>query len=161
MPDHNLVLAAAESTAITHGNSLGYIPSGMIALIIRKCVYGEESSLRDIIMSSFKSTEEVFSNDAQWMYLSRLIDLAATLAGNSATDINNIRQLGRGTTGDSALAIAVYCGLRYDNDFSEGVIASVNHDGDSDSTGAITGNLLGAYLGMNRIDEKWLEPLEL
>lgn len=161
MPDNELIIAAAESTAITHGNSLGYMPSGMMALIVRKCIYGEETALSDIIMSSFKSTEAVLSGDAQWQQFSGLIELAVSLAGNSAADIVNIRQLGRGTTGDSALAIAVYCSLRYANDFSNGVIAAVNHDGDSDSTGAITGNLLGAYLGLGRVDEKWQEPLEL
>lgn len=39
-------------------------------------------------------------------------------------------------------------------------IAAVNHGGDSDSTGAVTGNLLGAYLGLERIENKWLEKLE-
>ena len=161
MPDHDLIMVASESTAITHGNSLGYIPSGMMALIVRKCIYEEEKSLREIILSSYKATEEVFSADSQWLKFSELIDLALSLSGNSTADLSNIRQIGRGTTGDSALAIAVYCSLRYENDFSAGVIAAVNHDGDSDSNGAITGNLLGAFLGLSQIDTKWLEFLEL
>lgn len=37
----------------------------------------------------------------------------------------------------------------------------MNHDGDSDSTGSITGNLLGALYGAKAIPQKWLEPLEL
>ena len=37
----------------------------------------------------------------------------------------------------------------------------MNHDGDSDSTGAITGNLLGALYGVKRIPAAWLAPLEL
>ncbi|WP_408633008.1 ADP-ribosylglycohydrolase family protein [Mycobacterium ostraviense] len=37
----------------------------------------------------------------------------------------------------------------------------VNHDGDSDSTGSIAGNLLGAALGVGAISGEWLEPLEL
>jgi len=37
----------------------------------------------------------------------------------------------------------------------------VNHSGDSDSTGAITGNLLGAMLGVEAITPEWLQPLEL
>lgn len=161
MPECELIMAAAESTAITHGNSLGYIPSGMMALIVRECIYRENASLREIILSSYRATGEVFSADPQWPKLCDLIDLAFSLSDNSETDIKNIRQLGKGTTGDSALAIAVYCSLRYENDFSGGVIAAVNHDGDSDSTGAITGNLLGAWLGLGRIDDKWLEGLEM
>ena len=37
----------------------------------------------------------------------------------------------------------------------------MNHDGDSDSTGAVTGNLLGARLGLAGIPPKYLEHLEL
>ncbi len=38
---------------------------------------------------------------------------------------------------------------------------AVNHSGDSDSTGAITGNLLGVIGGEEIISKEWLEPLEL
>jgi len=41
------------------------------------------------------------------------------------------------------------------------VLLAVNHSGDSDSTGAITGNLLGLMLGVGAIPEKWLAELEL
>jgi ADP-ribosylglycohydrolase len=37
----------------------------------------------------------------------------------------------------------------------------VNHGGDSDSTGAIAGNILGAELGLGEIPLEWLETLEL
>jgi hypothetical protein len=38
---------------------------------------------------------------------------------------------------------------------------AVNHDGDPDSTGAITGNLLGTIFGVDAIPNEWLQPLEL
>ena len=41
------------------------------------------------------------------------------------------------------------------------MIAAVNHKGDSDSTGAIAGNLLGAKLGYEAIPERFREDLEL
>lgn len=69
----------------------------------------------------------------------KAIDLAAAGGENEA----NIRTIGRGWVADEALAIAVYCSLRYSNDFSKGIIAAVNHGGDSDSTGSMTGNILG------------------
>ena len=59
------------------------------------------------------------------------------------------------------LGISLYCALKYQNDFSAGIIAAVNHKGDSDSTGAVTGNILGALLGYNAIDDQWKEDLEL
>jgi ADP-ribosylglycohydrolase len=38
---------------------------------------------------------------------------------------------------------------------------AVNHSGDSDSTGAICGNILGAYHGLEGIPEKWIKNVEL
>ena len=37
----------------------------------------------------------------------------------------------------------------------------MNHDGDSDSTGAVTGNILGAINGYDSIEAKWKNDLEL
>ena len=62
---------------------------------------------------------------------------------------------------EETLAIAIYCSLRHQDNFSAGVRAAVNHNGDSDSTGAVTGNILGALLGYKAIDEKWKKNLEL
>ncbi len=60
-----------------------------------------------------------------------------------------------------AIAIAIYCALRYRDDFRKALCAAVNHDGDSDSTGAITGNILGAYLGIKGIPAEWVEKKEM
>ena len=71
-----------------------------------------------------------------------------------------ISWLGEGWIAEEALAISIYCAL-VAPDFRQGVIMAVNHDGDSDSTGSITGNLLGTQLGSKSIPKTWLEPLEL
>ncbi|MEW5784044.1 MAG: ADP-ribosylglycohydrolase family protein [Bacillota bacterium] len=63
--------------------------------------------------------------------------------------------------GEEALAIAVYCSLKHQDDFKRALVAAVNHSGESDSTGAITGNILGAYLGLNKIPAVWVERVEL
>jgi ADP-ribosylglycohydrolase len=41
------------------------------------------------------------------------------------------------------------------------LILAVNHDGDSDSTGAICGNILGASYGLEAIPEEWANQVEL
>ena len=46
-------------------------------------------------------------------------------------------------------------------DFAHGVRLAANHSGDSDSTGAITGSILGALWGEAAIPAHWLEQLEL
>ncbi len=56
--------------------------------------------------------------------------------------------------------MGIYCALGA-KDFEDGIILAVNHSGDSDSTGSITGNLLGAGAGVEAIPERWLARLEL
>jgi len=82
------------------------------------------------------------------------------LAGSDLPRDAAIAQLGEGWVAEEALAISVYCALRARN-FKDGVILAVNHDGDSDSTGSITGNLLGTMHGSKAIPREWLAQLEL
>ncbi|WP_460369811.1 ADP-ribosylglycohydrolase family protein, partial [Actinocorallia lasiicapitis] len=55
--------------------------------------------------------------------------------------------LGAGWIAEEALAMSVYCALAHPGDVRAALCLAVNHSGDSDSTGAITGNLLGTALG--------------
>ena len=59
------------------------------------------------------------------------------------------------------LAIAIYCALKHPDCFEDAVVSAVNHSGDSDSTGAITGNIMGAALGLKAIPQKYIDALEL
>lgn len=76
-------------------------------------------------------------------------------------DPDAVRELGQGWVAEETLAIAIYCSMKYSEDFDKALIASVNHSGDSDSTGAVTGNIVGAYLGLKGIPKKYLDNLEL
>ena len=90
-----------------------------------------------------------------------IIDLAIELSKNDEDDLDNIHKLGEGWVAEEALGIALYCALKYQNDFSKALQVSVNHKGDSDSTGAVTGNILGALIGFDAIEDKWKNNLEL
>jgi hypothetical protein len=72
----------------------------------------------------------------------------------------SIELLGGGWVGEEARAIGVACAVGA-ADVGKALLAAVNHSGDSDSTGAITGNLLGASGGRAAIPAPWLESLEL
>lgn len=90
-----------------------------------------------------------------------IMDKAVELSKNEKTDVENIHELGEGWVAEEAFAIALYCSLRYQNDFSKAIIAAVNHKGDSDSTGAIAGNIAGAFTGYEQMEDKWKQNLEL
>ena len=51
--------------------------------------------------------------------------------------------------------------MKYFDNFEKAMIVSVNHGGDSDSTGAVTGNILGAAVGYNAIPQFYKEDLEM
>lgn len=159
-----LDMEGAEIAALTHGHSLGYIPAAMLTHIVNVGVYGGctyGTALEDAVREAMQVVLELFAMDNDLSELLELVDKAILLSKNDAEDVDNIRSLGEGWVAEETLAIAIYCSLRYPNDFSKGVIAAVNHSGDSDSTGAVTGNILGAWLGYDAIEDKWKRNLEL
>ena len=87
--------------------------------------------------------------------------VAIDLSSNDHTDLQNIKALGEGWVGDEALAIALYCAIRHFDSFEDAMIAAVNHGGDSDSTGAVTGNILGAAMGYDAIPQFYKDDLEM
>lgn len=150
--------------AITHGHSLGYMPAAVLVHIIRKIVYLNDDgklSLKDIIEEARDAVCKMFRDDKHVDELREIINLAISLSENDEDDLDNIHKIGRGWVAEETLGIAIYCSLKYQNDFSAGIIAAVNHEGDSDSTGAVTGNILGAIVGYDAIDDKWKKNLEL
>ena len=54
-----------------------------------------------------------------------------------------------------------YTAIRYSGDIDQALIAAVNHNGDSDSTGAVTGNIISAQAGLSGIPDKYTKNLEL
>lgn len=152
----------ATLAAITHGHSLGYMPAAVLTHILSRIVYPvADITLKEIIYEARDTIAELFAGDKHLSDLCEIINLAVELAENNKTDIENITTLGEGWVAEETLAIALYCSLRYEHDFSAGIIASVNHNGDSDSTGAVTGNILGAINGYTAIEDKWKKDLEL
>jgi hypothetical protein len=68
--------------------------------------------------------------------------------------------MGEGWVGEEALGISLYCALQYLDDWVKGTLAAVNHSGDSDSTGSITGAILGTLWGAEAIPERWIQNVE-
>ncbi len=118
-------------------------------------------TLREIVLEARDTVAAIFHGDKHLKELTDKIDLAIRLSANGSSDRDNIRRIGQGWVAEETLGIALYCALRHQEDFSAGVTAAVNHKGDSDSTGAVTGNILGALLGYSAIADQWKDNLEL
>lgn len=144
-----------ESAAITHGHPSGYLSAGALSFLIAAIKEGID--LENAIEQALDECEIYPSSEE----CSQLIKKAIILSKSDIPDIQAIASLGEGWVGEEALAISIYCALKYKDDFEKAVITAVNHNGDSDSTGAITGNILGAYLGINGVPENWVREVEL
>ena len=151
----------AEAAALTHGHELGYLPAAVLVHIIYRLSTSSELSISDAIDDAVQTVERIYTTATHMKYLRELIHKAKALAKENLNDVDAIRMLGEGWVAEETLAIAIYCALKYSNDFDKALIAAVNHRGDSDSTGAVTGNILGAYLGMEGIPSKYTDTLEL
>ena len=154
-------MIGAETAAITHGHELGYIPAAGLVHIVQLLSHNEDISLLDAVLDMKEALRRQFTNRKHLSEQIDLIDKAIALSKEDIDDLEAIRELGQGWVAEETLAIAIYCSLKYSDDFDKAIIASVNHSGDSDSTGAVTGNILGAYLGLKGIPQKYLDNLEL
>ncbi len=70
-----------------------------------------------------------------------------------------VETLGGGWTAEEALSIALY-GCLAGKSFDEGLQIAVLHGGDSDSTGAIAGNMLGLIDPAAALRHPWAETVE-
>ena len=145
---------ACDLAALTHGHPTGQLTAGVFAVIVALVL--DDIPLTDAIEHA-KNQLRKHSDHEETL---AAIEHAQRLAESNPRRPDFLRLLGLGWVAEEALAISLYCALLAP-DFESGVVLAVNHDGDSDSTGAITGNLLGARFGVEAIPGRWLDALEL
>ena len=158
-------LLAGEAAEITHQHPLGYISAALMSHVIYRLardIEPTQESMKCYVMEGIdmiRKHYKAYHNDVERM--AELTERAIYLLDNGKTDLENIGHLGEGWTGEEALAIALYCALKHFNNFEDAMIAAVNHGGDSDSTGAVTGNILGAAIGYETIPQFYKDDLEM
>jgi len=143
-----------EIAALTHGHPTGQLAAGFLAVVIHELVADKAlDAALDAATARLKEADDHEETLAA-------VEAARAAAAKGAPDAERVEALGEGWVAEEALAIALYCALVAES-FEDGVVLAVNHGGDSDSTGAIAGNILGALLGAGAIPERWLADLEL
>ena len=157
-----LAMAGATIAKTTHLHPLGYLPAALMTLLIARVVpfSPEEAkfSIVEIVNDGLDIMMQMEGDDncADKEFLKRITSEAVRLAQSDVPDDKAIRQLGEGWTADEAWAISLFCVIRHIDSMKDAIIAAVNHDGDSDSTGSITGNIMGAIYGYEAIKKEHL-----
>lgn len=147
---------AAKCGAMTHSAPEAYLPAGFLGAVIAHVTNGK--SIEEAVDKSLEILQTKENSESTY----DLISLAKLLAKNDNISPDDaIPQIGKGWRGDEAIAISVYCALKEPQNFKKAVLIAVNHDGDSDSTGSMVGNILGASLGSSHIPENWKNNIEM
>lgn len=142
------------AAAITHGHPSGWLSAGALALIVQQVCLGED------LLVAVQAAEARLRQHPKGAECAEKLSQALDMAARPGCSPESVETLGGGWIGEEALAIAVCCALMA-SEYRQGVLLAVNHSGDSDSTGAIAGNILGALLGVRALPQDLLGPLEL
>jgi ADP-ribosylglycohydrolase len=135
---------AALGAGLTHGHPTGQVSAGALALIIDRIMAGE--SLPEAIGRAIEWSEAAKDGAETSAALHTAVDLSESGRPPSQEVVES---LGGAWVGEEALAISVYCALVFSvpEQLAQALEFAVLHGGDSDSTGSITGNILGALHG--------------
>ena len=126
----DLAQLARETSAITHGHVAGIEAAAAFVSILNHYADG-----KDLDRAIWRALEDCRSDEVKTAIRN---SQDAPSDGSPET----VEALGGGWVAEEALAIALYA-ARNAVDFDHGLQIALTHSGDSDSTGAIAGNLLG------------------
>ena len=113
-----------------------------------------------------ESANQVADIAKQWRGAEETIEAAEdalklATAGDRIDDRHGrISEIGGGWVGEEALGIGLYSAF-VASDFTDAVQLASNHDGDSDSTAAITAQIHGAWKGLGDIPHAWIRRLDV
>ena len=158
--DYTVASLAADAAEITHQHPLGFMSAALLSVLIYK-IAGMDPELvkcriENIVAESLSVIDTLYEGkyEKEKRSLKELTLSAIRLAHSDLSDTDAINILGEGWVAEETWAIALYCTIRHIDNIEEALIASVNHDGDSDSTGAVCGNIMGAIYGYEHLRER-------
>lgn len=149
---------ALRTSALTHGHPTAQWAAAFWAELITEIQHCH--SVCDITTDLVRSVAIDLIEEYEAIPEATEVVTAAkqALASNDVNPLA-VEQLGGGWTAETALAIALRscCVARH---LEEGLKIAVTHSGDSDSTGAIAGNLLGIIFPGEVVSHRWHAEVE-
>lgn len=155
-----LAVACAEVASCTHKHPLGFLPAALLGIFLYKIAFLNATQVKEqielLVADCLDVIDNIYKNDYQKhkKYLRELTQKALKLALSSVSDEETLAVLGEGWVAEETWAVALYCAVRYIDSPEQALIVSVNHDGDSDSTGSVTGNIIGLIYGYEYLKER-------
>ena len=142
---------AIETSALTHGHPTGQLAAAAWAEMLVEVSTG--AKLEETAIATAREYEGLEHGEETAAAIRKALD--APRDGAGAT----VEGLGGGWTAEEALSIALYACLA-GRSFDEALQIAVTHGGDSDSTGAIAGNMLGLLDPDAVLHHRWAPVIE-
>lgn len=155
----DLYSVVIENSALTHGHQMSHISSVALVGLLRYISEGKDLNTSVSLMR--KDIKQVFADSLEIKIFDDLLEKAVLASEKDLDDVETISKLGEGWIAEETLAIALYCSLKYSSDFKKALRVAVFHDGDSDSTGLVTGQILGTLLGAKELPREEIKRLDL
>lgn len=153
---------SSDAASLTHGHPSARLSAAAFSLLIHHLVAG--SDVRTAAVEALAFVKNVPTKAAE---LPERLEAALQLSTQPTVvgPEELTAALGEGWVAEEALAVGLYAvlstsGSEPTEHFRRAITVAINHSGDSDSTGSIAGNILGAYYGEACLPADWLEALE-
>ncbi|WP_284975376.1 ADP-ribosylglycohydrolase family protein [Arthrobacter sp. efr-133-TYG-104] len=153
---------SSDAASLTHGHPSARLSAAVFSLLIHKIVAGS-----DIRSAAESALDYIEQSPTKAPELPDRLRTAIQLSEKpSVTPPGELTAaLGEGWVAEEALAVGLYAvlstsGSEPTEHFRSAIGVAVNHNGDSDSTASIAGNILGAFYGEECLPSGWLETLE-
>jgi poly(ADP-ribose) glycohydrolase ARH3 len=147
---------AELSASITHAHPLGKEGAALQACAVACAAACDPDSL---VPTVFVKRLRAFISEDNEVYVRKLAAISELLQREPFID-DVVEQLGNDVRAQTAVPAAVYAFLARPNSFKEAVTFAVALGGDTDTIGAMTGAIAGAYHGLKGIPAEWAGALE-
>lgn len=145
---------AYRSSQITHSHELGKEGAALQACAVALAVNLEPSGVFD--PKEFLARLGEFIHHE--VYKQKLARVGMLL--NETDRAKVVAELGNGIEAFNSVPTAIYSFLSHPRSFREAILFAVSLGGDTDTIGAMTGAISGAYLGVGSIPNRWRVKLE-
>ena len=148
---------ACESSNITHAHIFGKEGAALQAFAVAEAINSDPSEELD--KQSFISDLIKFVSVDGKLYKAKLKHIKELLkCGPDKAEV--INRLGNDSSAPNSVLTAIYSFISHIHDFEDSVSYAVSLGGDTDTIGAMTGAISGAYHGKSGIPQRWLDVLE-
>ncbi|MBU2536111.1 MAG: ADP-ribosylglycohydrolase family protein [Chloroflexota bacterium] len=145
---------AYGSSQITHAHTLGREGAAIQAYAIALATVLEPSP--DFDRAEFLS--KLINFTLEKVYREKLNKISALMVQPDPE--KTVLELGNGIEAFNSVPTAIYCFLSRPDLFAGAVLGAISLGGDTDTIGAMTGAISGAYLGVDAIPGRWQGKLE-